>query len=380
MNEGEQVKIAQIELFQVDLPYSGGVYLLSGGRSYTSFDASIVRITTDDGQQGWGESTPFGSTYIASHALGTRAGIAEIAPHLLGRDPRQVDRINDAMDEALVGHNHAKTALDVACWDVFGKSVGLPIAELLGGSTGVPMSMISSIYAGEPEEMRRRVADHRAKGYRGHSIKIGALDSEGGPALDAERIAASLADKQPGEFFLVDANGGLLPETALRMLRMLPPGLDFVLEAPCATWRETISLRQRCPYPIIVDELAQQDEDITFASAHDVADGIGLKISKAGGLTRGRRHRDIARAAGMTVSVQDTVGSSIAFAAIVQLGATVPPRTLRCVLNCEDMVTLPTARFDVLTEDGGILPPNAPGLGIEVDESVLGDPVAVWSD
>ncbi len=82
----------------------------------------------------------------------------------------------------------------------------------------------------------------------------------------------------------------------------------------------------------------------------------------------------------MTVSVQDTVGSSIAFAAIVQLGATVPPRTLRCVLNCEDMVTLPTARFDVLTEDGGILPPNAPGLGIEVDESVLGDPVAVWSD
>ncbi|QHE68354.1 mandelate racemase/muconate lactonizing enzyme family protein [Rhodococcus sp. WAY2] len=373
------MKISQIELFQVDLPYSGGVYLLSGGRSYTSFDASIVRISTDVGIQGWGESTPFGSTYIASHALGTRAGIAEIAPHLLGRDPRQLDRINDAMDEALVGHNHAKTALDVACWDVFGKSVGLPVAELLGGSTGVPMSMISSIYAGEPEEMRRRVADHRAKGYRGHSIKIGALDSEGGPALDAERIAASLADKQPGEFFLVDANGGMLPETALRMLRMLPPNLDFVLEAPCATWRETISLRQRCPYPIIIDELAQQDDDIAFASAHDVADGIGLKISKAGGLTRGRRHRDICRAAGMTVSVQDTVGSSIAFAAIVQLGATVPPRTLRCVLNCEDMVTLQTARFDVLTEDGGILPPTAPGLGIEADEAVLGDPVAVWS-
>ncbi|RZL73692.1 MAG: mandelate racemase [Rhodococcus sp. (in: high G+C Gram-positive bacteria)] len=373
------MKISQIELFQVDLPYSGGVYLLSGGRSYTSFDASIVRITTDDGRQGWGESTPFGSTYIASHALGTRAGIAEIAPHLLGRDPRQVDRINDAMDEALVGHNHAKTALDVACWDLFGRSVGLPVAELLGGSTGVPMPMISSIYAGEPEEMRRRVADHRAKGYRGHSIKIGALDTEGGPALDAERIAASLADKQPGEFFLVDANGGMLPETALRMLRMLPPNLDFVLEAPCATWRETISLRQRCPYPIIIDELAQQDEDIAFASAHDVADGIGLKISKAGGLTRGRRHRDICRSAGMTVSVQDTVGSSIAFAAIVQLGATVPPRTLRCVLNCEDMVTLQTARFDVLTEDGGILPPTAPGLGIEVDEAVLGDPVAVWS-
>jgi Enolase C-terminal domain-like len=115
-------------------------------------------------------------------------------------------------------------------------------------------------------------------------MEIDALDSEGGPALDAERIAACQADKRSGEFFLVDANGGLLPETAPRMLRMLPPGLDFVIEAPCATWRETMSLRQRCPYPIIIDELAQQDDDIAFALAHDVADGIGLKISKAGGL------------------------------------------------------------------------------------------------
>ena len=208
------MKITRIELFKVDLPYAGGIYLLSGGRTYESFDSSIVRITCDDGTQGWGESTPFGSTYIAAHALGARAGIAELAPALLGRDPRRVDRINDLMDATLVGHNHAKTPLDVACWDIFGKSVGLPVCELLGGSTGIPMPMISSIYAGDPEDMRRRVAEHRARGYLGHSIKIGALDSEGGPALDAERIAASLADKRPGEFFIVDANGGLIPETA----------------------------------------------------------------------------------------------------------------------------------------------------------------------
>tara|TARA_Y100000385_G_scaffold56649_1_gene54289 strand:+ start:3787 stop:4014 length:228 start_codon:yes stop_codon:yes gene_type:complete len=71
------MRIAKIEVYQVDLPYSGGVYLLSGGREYRSFDATIVRVIADDGTEGWGESTPFGSTYIASHALGTRAGIAE---------------------------------------------------------------------------------------------------------------------------------------------------------------------------------------------------------------------------------------------------------------------------------------------------------------
>ena len=374
------MKIDRIELFQVDLPYSGGVYHLSGGRTYESFDASIVKITADDGTTGWGESTPFGSTYIAAHALGTRAGIAELAPHLLGRDPRRVDRNYDLMDTTLVGHNHAKTPLDIACWDIFGKSVGLPVYELLGGGTGTPMAMISSIHSGDPEEMRGRVADHRARGYRGHSIKIGTPDSEGGPALDAERITACLADRQPGEFFLVDANGGMTPESALRMLAMLPSGLDFVIEAPCATWRETMSLRQRCPYPIILDELAQQDTDLSWAIAHDVADGLGLKISKAGGLTPGRRQRDIARAAGLTISVQDTVGSAIAFAGIAQLGATVPEKLLRCVLNCDDMVTLKTAEFDFIQRDGGILPPEAPGLGITVNEEVLGKPIATWGD
>ena len=372
------MRIAKIELYQVDLPYSGGVYLLSGGREYASFDASIVRVVTSNGIEGWGESTPFGSTYIASHALGTRAGIAEIAPHLLGRDPRQVDRINDAMDQALVGHNHAKTALDVACWDIFGKSVGMPVCNLLGGSTGFRMPTISSIYAGDPEDMRARVADHRARGYLGHSVKVGALDSEGGPALDAERIAASLSDRQPGEYFIVDANGGLIPETALRMLRMLPEGLDFVLEAPCATWRETLSLRQRCNVPIMIDELAQQDGDIAQIVAQDIADGIGLKISKAGGLTHGRRHRDICIAAGLTISVQDTVGSTLAFAGIAHLGATVPQRFLRCILDCRDMVTLQTADFDAPVLDGGVLAPLAPGLGITMHRDILGDPVATW--
>jgi len=301
-----------------------------------------------------------------------------MAPHLLGRDPREVDRINDAMDEALTGHNHAKAAIDLGIWDAFGKSVELPVCTLLGGSTGRPMPTISSIYAGTPEDMRARVAMHRAKGYMGHSIKVGAAEAEGGPVLDAERIAASLADRQPGEYFIVDANGGLIPETALRMMRALPSGLDFVLEAPCATWRETISLRERCGVPIILDELAQLDEDIATVVAQDVPDGIGLKITKADGLTHARRHRDICRAAGLTMSVQDTTGSTLSFAAIVHMDATVPINLLRCVLDTRDMVTLQVGDFDATVKDGGVLPPDAPGLGVTVHRERLGNSVGVW--
>jgi len=372
------MKIKQIDLYQTELPYSGGVYRLSAGREYHSFRASVVRITSDEGLSGWGESTPFGSNYIAAHARGVRAGVEEIAPALIGLDPRKVDRITDAMDSALLGHLHAKTPIDVACWDLFGQSVGLPVCELLGGSTGDLLPVISSIHVGTPEDMRERVRDYRARGFRGHSIKIGAEDIEGGAALDVARVQAVLADRQPGEFYLLDANGGLIPETALRLLRQLPSDADIVIEAPCASWRETLSLRRRCSVPIILDELVQTDEDVLRLITEDAADGIGLKISKCGGLTHGRRHRDFCQSAGLTMSVQDTVGSSIAFAGILHLGQSVPQRLLRCVLDCRAMVASDLAQLDATIVDGGVRAPQRPGLGLDVDLAALGDPVASW--
>ena len=124
----------------------------------------------------------------------------------------------------------------------------------------------------------------------------------------------------------------------------------------------------------MMDELAQQDEDVAQIIAQDMADGIGLKISKAGGLTRGRRQRDMCRAAGLTMSVQDTVGSTIAFAALAHLGQTVPEQNLRCILDCRDMVSVETAQFDAPIQNGGVIVPNQPGLGIKVDRDLMGAP------
>lgn len=373
------MRIERIEVFQKDLPFSGGVYRLSGGREYTSFDATLVRITTEDGITGWGESTPFGTNYVAAHARGVRAGIDEMAPHILGQDPRLVDRVNDRMDTLLHGHPHAKTAIDVACWDIFGKSVHMPVCSLLGGSTGNRLPIISSIHQGDPDDMRARVALHRDLGYRGHSVKIGATEQEGGPTLDAERIGAALADARRGEYFIVDANGGLTVEHALRMLRLMPTGLDFVLEAPCSTWRETIALRRQTDVPIVVDELADSEAALVSMIADDAGDGVGLKVSKNGGLTKCRRQRDISIAAGFTMSVQDTVGSDISFAGVLHLGQTVPERYLRCVLDVRGMVTGSTARLHAPIIDGGVMAPLEPGLGLEVDVDALGEPVATYA-
>ena len=138
-------------------------------------------------------------------------------------------------------------------------------------------------------------------------------------------------------------------------------------------------LRERCRVPIMLDELIQQDADIVHAISTRSADAIGLKISKAGGLSPARRQRDICKAAGLTMSVQDTVGSTIAFAAILQLAQTVPPQLLRCVLDVRGMVSLATAELHAPVVDGGVMAPDAPGLGLDVDRSKLGEPVATWS-
>jgi len=103
--------------------------------------------------------------------------------------------------------------------------------------------------------MRQRVAEYRDRGHKGHSVKIGASRSEGGPGLDAARIERALADAERDEFFIVDGNGGLTSEHALRVLNLLPSNLDFVLENPCETWRENLSLRRRSDVPMYFDEL-----------------------------------------------------------------------------------------------------------------------------
>jgi L-alanine-DL-glutamate epimerase-like enolase superfamily enzyme len=130
------MKITKISVFQVDLPLEHP-YWLSGGRlKFEVLDASLVKIETDDGIVGWGEGTPWGHTYVPAHGPGIRAGIATMAPFILGLDPRRLLDIERAMDLALPGHLYAKSPIDMACWDIAGQAAGLPIAALSWIATG----------------------------------------------------------------------------------------------------------------------------------------------------------------------------------------------------------------------------------------------------
>ena len=116
--------------------------------------------------------------------------------------------------------------------------------------------------------------------------------------------------------------------------------------------------------------------DATIAT--DACDGVGLKISKQGGLTASQRQRAIASAAGLVMSVQDTTGSEIAFAAILHLAQSTPRHLLRCALDPRSMVSTRIAAFDAPIVEGGAHAPELAGLGVTPDPAAIGAPVAVF--
>src|ERR1041384_3903892 len=121
------MKIRKISAYQVSLPLHEGSYNWSGGKSVTVFDSTIVRVETDSGAGGYGQVCPLGPSYLPAFPKGVRSGIAELAPHLIGEDPLQLDRLNRCMDAAMKGHAYVKSGIDIACWDLLGQVTQQPL-------------------------------------------------------------------------------------------------------------------------------------------------------------------------------------------------------------------------------------------------------------
>jgi L-alanine-DL-glutamate epimerase-like enolase superfamily enzyme len=242
------MKITRIAAYQVDLPVHEGSYNWSGGKSVSVFDSTVVRVETDEGVTGHGEVCPLGPFYLASYAAGVRAGIQELAPGLIGLDPRELGVLNRRMDALLKGHPYVKSALDMACWDILGQAAGLPVCTLLGGRFGADTVLYRAISQAAPEAMAAKVAGYRAEGYRRFQLKVGAEPDE-----DIARIHAVAEKLEPGDVLVADANTGWLAHQALRVVRAVK-NVDVYIEQPCLTYEECLSVRRHCDHPFVLDE------------------------------------------------------------------------------------------------------------------------------
>ena len=363
------MKIRRISAYQVDLPLHEGSYKWSGGRSVEVFDTTLVRLETDDGHVGWGEVCPLGPAYLPAYAAGARSAIAELAPHLLGADPREPARLYRRMDAALKGHPYAKSAVDIAAWDLLGQAAGLPVCTLLGGRHGESFHLYRAISQESPEAMAARVAGYREEGYRRFQLKVGA-DVE----TDIERIRAVAAVLERGDVLIADANTGWLQHEALRVIRGVRD-VDVYIEQPCASYEECLVVRRHCEHPFVLDECIDGLPALLRGHADGAMDAVNLKISKLGGLTPARQARDLCARLGIAMTIEDSWGGDVTTAAIAHLAHSTPPELLFTATDFNSYVTVRTAEGAPRREGGRMAAPTAPGLGIEVLPEVLGEPL-----
>jgi L-alanine-DL-glutamate epimerase-like enolase superfamily enzyme len=107
------MRITGIRIYRLDLPLAGSGYAFAKGKHLTSVDTTVVRVDTDAGVSGWGETCPLGRTYLPSYPEGIRTCIGVLAPCLIGEDPTRIGAIGETMDRALEEHAYVKSAIAV---------------------------------------------------------------------------------------------------------------------------------------------------------------------------------------------------------------------------------------------------------------------------
>lgn len=362
------MRIETIKAYRVLQPFVDGPYKMSKGRHADAFDAVIVSLTSDDGITGWGEMAPLGTFYSAAFAAGAQAGVAEIAPHLIGRDPRSLAQIGRLMDTVFKGHPYVKSALDMACCDLAARAAGVPLVVALGGRESESAELYKVVTHGPVDEMARNAARIVAEGFHRIQVKVG-----GDVRADIDRVAAVAGAVPKGTVIFCDANAGWTPFQA-RQFADATRAIDYVFEQPCGTIDECMSVRRALGKPMVLDESVQTLEDLLDIHRKGAADGVTLKISRLGGVSKTRQLRDLAVDLGLMVTVEDTGGAEIDTAAMAHLSLSTPEERRLHAIAFHEWVTVRTAANAPPVHGSRMGIPDGPGLGIDVLPDLLGRP------
>lgn len=361
--------IRRIDVFAVRYTHAGKPFALSGGRTSTGQDATVVRVETGDGLVGWGEQCVFTPSFLPGHGPSTRAALEPLARAILGLDPRATDVVYARMDATLRGYAYAKSALDIACWDLLGKATGLRLAELLGGVRQEKIELYTGVGLADPAEMRERCGEALAAGFRQVQVKVGS-----GWVEDVERIRECADALAGADRTIIDANGFWPQADAVRVVAAIDD-LDVYVEQPCASVAECAHVRARSRRPFILDEVLTGAREVVEAHAGGALDAVRLKLSNVGGITPTRRARDVAVALGLPLTVEDSGGGDIVTTAALHLACSTEPKLLLGGYLPSDAVVERIATGTPVARKGTARLPASPGLGLEIDESALGERV-----
>ena len=363
------MKIVGLDVFQYEVGYAHGTYVMSGDRKAATEDGTVVRVLTDEGVDGWGEITTLGKVYLPTSPEGIRTALKDLGAALVGTDPTNVNKVNRVMNATLMGQEFAKSPIDIACWDIKGKALGLPISALIGGVINERFPIYEAVPLATPEKMGEFIRSRRAAGINRFQLKVG-----NNPFDDIARVRASVEAGDNDTIIVADSNGGWSLAAAKLALQGMA-GLPVYVEQPCRSTVDCILAHRGSSLPLVLDESIINNDEVFRAKYEANAVSINLKFGKLGGLSNLIKARDLLQDLNMAVSVEDMWGGDIITAATSHIAATTRPESLLMTPFFNDWTDGHLANYSPRSSGGYGSAPTAPGLGIEVDTARLGRPV-----
>ena len=311
------MKIAKIETAEVNIPLV--TPFKTALRTVDSVNDIVVRITADDGQRGYGEAPP--TAVITGETKGSiRCAIEEfIAPPLIGMEIENLDGIMRVLHKSMVKNTSAKAAVDMAVYDLFAKSCGKPLYQVLGGCKG-EIETDLTISVNETEEMVKDSLLAIQQGFKILKIKVG---KEG--QKDVERIKAVRHAVGPDVKLRIDANQGWSAKDAVRIIRKLEDmGIDMdLVEQPVSAhdFEGMKLVTSQVQTPILADESVFSAMDAIHIIKERAADLINIKLMKTGGIYEALKVCAIAECYEVECMIGCMLESKIAVSAAAHLAA-----------------------------------------------------------
>ena len=362
-------RIQHIDLFAVRYPTKGYFKFFAGPRGAYGRDAVIVKMTSDEGAAGWGQSVP--SPMWSCETLETATVVLRdyLGPALIGRDPLDIDGAQGAMDRALApGFSTAmpiaRSGLDMALHDLAGKLKGQSLSQMWQRPRGGPLRLSWTVNARTLDEAETMIDAGYEHGYSNFNIKV-APD----PQFDVA-LARLVRQRAPEGFLWADANGGYDQAAALAVTpKLADAGVD-VLASPLRPNHISgyQALKKQGALPILMDEGVVSPVELSEFIRLKMLDGVAMKPSRCGGLAPAKRQIEILVDAGLMWLGSGLTDPDISMAASLSLfgafGLEKP-----AALNGPQFLTADVLARPLPVKSDSAAVPGGPGLGVEVDQA-----------
>ncbi len=326
-----------------------------------------LRLHTDAGIVGLGEA-PHMAGY--SGAGETQSSVAlqlreRLLPAVLGKDPTQIEARQTDMERAVPWNPRAKSAVNMALYDIVGKAFNTPVYNLLGGLVRDRVPLSWSVPIIEHKEAVADAEEMVKRGLRILKMKTGHED----PQHDIERFCAVRQAVGDDIRMRADANQAWDVPTAIRVIRSLEPHNIEFMEQPVKVWDldGLAEVRRATNTYIMADESANSPMDVFNLAKKRAVDLISIYINNPGGIINAKKMAIVAEPAGIGCYVGGALEGPIGARACLHFAASTPNVNWGCEMGGQFLLEADLGSEPIRFEEGALVVPGGPGLGGDLD-------------